>query len=671
MTAAAIPAMGVDRARWPLVRLLWPALLVATVVLVSLPTGALPSWAVKYPSVWQVPVAGWISTFMRWLMESASFGLFTVREFTRGLAWVLDLPLSATKAVLAEGIGFGRGADRVVVAPAIPWFAFLVLVSAAGYAVAGLRLAVLMGLGALYLAVFGQWPGAMVTLASVLVSSLIGAAGGLLIGLACIRWRWLERAVSPALDLAQTMPVFAYLLPMLILFGFGPVSAMIATIVYAMPPMVRVTMLAVRAVPEEIRELGAMTGCTRRQTTWKMLVPTALPALMVGVNQVIMLSLNVVIIASMIGAGGLGFDVLSALRRLDIGAGLEAGLAITVLAVMLDRFAQALALRSGQAPERDEDALRRRRTIVQAGFAVAALMWLSAALFPEIAPFPDSLRLSTAPYWSDLVRWINVTFFSTLDAIRSFAFLNILAPAKRFMLALPWPWVTALVAIAAFRLGGWRLALQLTALTLFVAAVGLWQVAMLTVYLCGVATLIAALIGVPIGVWAATRPRAWRAVETVIDLLQTLPSFVYLIPIVMLFRVGDFTALIAIVLYAVAPAIRYAAHGVARVPPALIEAGIMNGCTPRQIVTWVRMPLALPDILLGINQTIMLALSMLVITALVGTRDLGQETYSALAKADVGKGLVAGLCVAIIAIVADRLVSAAAGCLKRRMGLVT
>ncbi|PZQ19222.1 MAG: ABC transporter permease [Ancylobacter novellus] len=668
MTDAALPAAAERRARPPLARLLWPALLVATIVLVSLPNGALPAWATKYPMAWQVPVAAWISTFMRWLMETASLGLFTVRDLTRGMAWVLDLPLSAAKALLAEGIGWGRGAEEVRLAPAIPWFSALIAGVAAAWAVGGLRLAALVGGGLLYLAVFGQWAGAMVTLASVLVSSVLGAAGGLLVGLACVRWKWAERAVSPLLDLAQTVPVFAYLLPMLILFGFGPVSAMIATIVYAMPPMVRVTILAIRAVPDEIRELGAMTGCTRAQLTWKMLVPSALPALMVGVNQVIMLSLNVVIIASMIGAGGLGFDVLSALRRLDIGAGLEAGLAITVLAILLDRFAQALAAGTAQAPERDEALAAARRRILFGALALAGALWLLAALKPGIATYPEALRLSTAPYWSDLVRWINVEFFQTLDAIRAFAFLNLLAPAKRFMLALPWPWVIALVAIAGFRLGGWRLGLGLAALSGFVAAVGLWPVAMLTVYLCGVAVLVAAAIGIPIGVAAATRPRLWRAVEAVIDLLQTLPSFVYLIPIVMLFRVGDFTALIAIVLYAVAPAIRYAAHGVARVPPTLIEAAVMNGCTRRQILTRVRVPLALPEILLGLNQTIMLALSMLVITALVGTRDLGQETYSALAKADVGKGLVAGLCVAVIAIVADRLVSASAAKLKRRMG---
>ncbi|GBD49736.1 ABC transporter permease [Methylopila sp. Yamaguchi] len=668
--AAATHPPAATRTGVPLLRFAVPlALVLVTAVLVSLPTSALPAWAWKYPLAWQAPLPAWISAFMKWLMETASLGLFTVRDLTRGVASALDAVLFVAKAVLATGVAQGAGASATTLVPPIPWFAMILASSAAAYAVGGRRLALGMAAGLLYLAVFGQWASAMITLASVLVASVIGAAGGLLIGLACVRWRTLERLMSPLLDMAQTMPVFAYLLPMLILFGFGPASAMVATVIYALPPMVRVTIVAIRAVPEEIRELGVMSGCTRRQITWKMLVPSALPALMVGVNQVIMLSLNVVIIASMIGAGGLGWDVLAALRRLDIGGGLEAGLAITVLAVLLDRFAQAMAQRTERVAKEDVAGAAGRRLAVRVALVWALGLWIAAAVWPEIALYPNDWKLSTAPYWSQLVSWINVNFFSVLDAIRTAALLNVLTPVKRFMLALPWPWVVALVMLAGWRLGGLRLALTTGAMTLFLAVVGLWQTSMLTVYLCGVAVLISVVIGVPIGVAAANRPRLWRVVEAVIDTLQTLPAFIYLIPIVMLFRVGDFTALIAIVLYAVAPAIRYTAHGVRRVPATLIEAGQMTGCSRRQLLTRIRLPLATPDILLGLNQTIMLALSMLVITALVGTRDLGQETYMALSKADVGRGLVAGVCVAFIGMVADRLISAAAERLRRRTGL--
>ena len=192
---------------------------------------------------------------------------------------------------------------------------------------------------------------------------------------------------------------------------------------------------------------------------------------------------------------------------------------------------------------------------------------------------------------------------------------------------------------------------------------------MVTVYLVGVSVVIATLIGLPIGVASGLSRRVWGVVQPVIDTLQTLPSFVYLIPVVMLFRVGEFTAMIAIVLYALPPAIRYAALGIREIDPDLVEATRAMGTTPWQRLLKLRLPLALPEILLGINQTILLAVSMLVITALVGTRDLGQEVYIALTRADVGAGLVAGACIAMLAMIADRMMTAAAARTRARLGL--
>ena len=198
---------------------------------------------------------------------------------------------------------------------------------------------------------------------------------------------------------------------------------------------------------------------------------------------------------------------------------------------------------------------------------------------------------------------------------------------------------------------------------------GQWEQATITVYLCGISVVFACLIGMPIGIASTPRPRLWSVVQVVIDTLQTLPSFVYLIPVVMLFRVGDFTAIIAVVAYALAPAIRYTAHGLRSVDPQLIEAGVACGLHAAPAPAHVKLKLALPEILLGLNQTIMLAISMLVITALVGTRDLGQEVYIALAKADTGRGIVAGLAIAFIAIIADRLITAGAERIRARLGL--
>ncbi|MFZ8940832.1 MAG: ABC transporter permease, partial [Gemmobacter sp.] len=257
----------------------------------------------------------------------------------------------------------------------------------------------------------------------------------------------------------------------------------------------------------------------------------------------------------------------------------------------------------------------------------------------------------------------------TLEAIKNAALVHLLVPVKRFMLGLPWLGVAVGLGLLGWRLGGARLGVLAGVLTALIAATGQWEKAMTTVYLCGVSTLVAMALGVPLGIAVAGREALWRPVRAVIDTLQTLPSFVYLMPAVMLFRVGDFTAMLAVVAYAVAPAIRYTVLGLQGVDPRLIEAGRAMGCTPAQILTRIRLRLAFPEILLGLNQTIMFALSMLVITALVGTRDLGQEVYIALTKADPGRGLVAGLAVAFIAIVADRLIQASARGARARLGL--
>jgi glycine betaine/proline transport system permease protein len=378
-----------------------------------------------------------------------------------------------------------------------------------------------------------------------------------------------------------------------------------------------------------------------------------------------------VIIASMIGAGGLGFDVLAALRRLDFGTGVEAGLSIVALAIVLDRLSQAMATR----PPRQHDPQYRSRPLWQrypfttAGLAVTLASALLGLTFSGFQTYPAENVMTSGSFWDDLVRWININYFDQLEAVKTALLLNLMIPLKRFLVALPWAGVVALVALAGFSLGGWRLAATVAAAALLIALTGQWEKAMVTVYLCGISVVFAALIGIPIGILTAERPRRWRVVQAIIDTLQTLPSFVYLMPVVMLFRVGDFTAMIAVILYALAPPIRYTAYGLQRVDPQLVEAGIAAGCTPFQLLTKIKLKLALPEIMLGINQTIMLALSMLVITALVGTRDLGQEVYIALTKADTGRGIVAGLSVAFIAIIADRLISAGAGRMRHRLGL--
>lgn len=662
------PSVGLAGAPVQLLRqrstiIFWVALIAVAAAAFFIPD--LAPWADNYPTAWIVPVRGWISDFMGWLINELDFRLFTFQEFTRAIAWLLGWPLQAANWALWRGIEI----SETVHIPSLSWVAVIICLTMMGYAVGGWRLAMLAGACFLYLAVFGQWGSAMMTLASILVAVPIGCAFGLILGVFAYRNRYVEAMVTPILDFMQTMPAFAYLVPVLLLFGFGPISAMIATIIYAMPPMVRATTLGLKLVSPEIVEFGRMAGCSSRQLISRVLIPSARPTLMVGVNQVIMLSLNMVIIASMIGAGGLGFDVLSALKSLKIGQGVEAGVAIVLIAITLDRLSQTFAAKPPPVHEEKKKSFVGQHPYLLMATAVIIGTLIAGYLVPAIGFVPESLTVTTAPFWADLVTWITVNFFDYLYAAKTFMLLNVLVPFKRFLLEVPWVTVVAFLGVLGWRLGGWRLAATVLGLATFIAITGFWDKAMISVYLIGISVVIASAIGLPLGIWSARDDRVSRVMHVIIDTLQTLPSFVYLVPVVMVFQVGDVSAIVAVIAYALAPAIRYTDHGLRNVPPALIEAARAAGCSARQILWKVQLPIALPEIMLGINQTIMLAISMLVITALVGTTDLGQEVYIGLARADIGRGVVAGICVAFIAIIADRLMQAWSKKRKEKLGL--
>jgi glycine betaine/proline transport system permease protein len=637
-------------------RLLWLAL--AAIFLLLWLQPELAPWAVKYPRALVLPIAQWIGAIMKWLIAN-------VQWLTRGLGTMIDIPLQVAFAVLAKGFTIGG-----IAVPRLSWVGVVGVAAIIGHAAGGMRVALVSALCFLYIAVFGQWDSAMLTLALVIICVPFGVALGLLFGILAYRSKRLDDwFVRPSLDLAQTMPAFAYLVPILLLFGSGPVPGLVATAIFASPPMVRATKLALEQVSEDIQAFADMAGCTRRQKLWRVMLPTARPMLMVGVNQVIMMTLNMVIISSMIGAGGLGYDVLLALRALKIGPGLEAGLAIVFLAVALDRISAAAAARRVRRVPPPGARFGQRHPYLTAAIAWLAITTAMSLAAPWMAKLPKEDTLTTGPFWNDLIAWINIHFFDAIDAARTWMLLNVLNPVKNFLAAVPWPVFVAAGALLGQQLGGWRLALLAGLMLLFPAVTGLWEKTTLTIYLCAISAFFSCLIGIPLGAWAAGNERIDRAMTVIVDTLQTLPSFVYLIPVVMLFRVGDVSAMIAIIAFAVAFAIRYTTIGIKQVPADLVEAARAMGCTQRQIQWRVQLPLAMPAIMLGINQTVLMALSMLVITALVGTKDLGQAVFAALSKADGGGGIVAGLAIAFLGIVADRLIVAGAGRLRRRLGL--
>ena len=644
----------------------WPFIWVVAIALVL----ALHKWphhfpdAVKYPDNLVIPFADWISAIMTWLKVNMTW-------FTRSITAVLGIPLDFMLDLLAKGFKIGHGPQAWTL-PSLSWIGVVITAFLAGRAAGGLKLGLLTGACFLYVALFGQWTSSMLTLGLIIIAVPFCIVTGLFAGIWAWRKPWAERfIVSPALDLMQTMPTFAYLIPMLLLFGNSPVSAMIATAIFATPPMVRATMLGLSRVPPEIGDFSEMAGCTARQKLWRVLMPSARPALMVGVNQVIMLALNMVIISSMIGAGGLGYDVLLALRALKVGNAMEAGLAIVAIAIALDRLSQAIAAKHarGRAHEEVENQnLFQRYPNLCLAIGALVLTTLASLAVPAFAKVPPELTISTAKAWKDAVTWVTINWFDAIETFRVTLILYFLNPVRAFCEGFPWAGAVLLLGLAGYQLGGWRLATTVAALTTFCAVTGLWEKTMATLYLCGISAFVGCLLGIPLGVLASRSDRFERFLNPIIDTLQTLPSFCFIIPVVMLFRIGDVTAMIATVAFAIVPAIRYTNHGIRQVSPALTEAAKVSGCTNRQTFFRVELPIALPEIMLGINQTILMALAMIIICAMIGTRDLGQEVFIALSKADSGRGITAGLAIAFIGIIADRLFNAWSSRTRAKLG---
>ena len=615
---------------------------------------------IEYPVRSIIPFREAVTATTNWIRDNFTWA-------TRSVTAVVDVPLRFAFNLLSKGFKIGHGVDAVLL-PRISWLGVTLVMGWLGYIYGGIRLALLCGLGFLALALFDLWDHAMLTLALIIICVPFCVVSGLLVGILGYFSPRLNRwMITPALDLMQTIPTFAYLIPMLLLFGASPVSALLATGLFATPPMVRATVLGLNKVPQEIKDFADMAGCTSRQKLWRVLIPSAKPSLMIGVNQVIMLALNMVIISSMIGAGGLGYDVLLALRALKVGQAMEAGLAIVIIAVVLDRLSQAIARKRADI-EVATTFQGRHGNLLIAG-TILVVTTLLGLFIPALVNLPDAATLTSAPYWKAGVNWIVINWFDAIETGRVFLLLNFLNPLRGAFEAIPWSAALIVLATLGWRLGGWGLATLIGVLVLFCATTGLWVPAMQTLYLCGAAVFVACMIGIPTGIWASRSDRVQSVVVPTIDTLQTIPSFCFIIPVVMLFRVGDVTALIATVAFAIVPSIRYTNHGIRQVPQELIEAGRVSGCTKWQLFRHVQLPVALPEIMLGINQTILLALAMIIICAMVGTRDLGQEIFKALAKADSGRGIVAGLVIAFIGIVADRLITAAVHSMRARRGI--
>lgn len=600
----------------------------------------------RWPSDLTIPFDGWLNGILNSIAGLDSFGGLTVRDATRAVGAVIAQPAEFLRALLATGFTRGFGEQQVMVFPSISWLSLVLIIIIACYRKGGAGLAAFAAMTCLYLLVFGLWASTITTLAQLAVAVPLSLLLGFSVGLLVFRFRSLEGVVFAVLNQMQTIPLFAYLVPIIMFFGIGTTAGILAVVIFAAPPMVRATVFGLAEAKAQYAELAAAVGATPAQALWKILLPAAQTSLRLGLNQVIMLAFATVILAALVGAQGIGYEVLTALQRLAIGRGLVAGLAITLTAILFDQF-----LQSKGSPRFSG------RWIIGIAVVVTLIPWLLSSKFPQLDAYPRAWTVTTTRGIDDLVDFIIQISYVPISFVQSVLVVLVFSPLKALLLGLPWFSVAAGVFMLSWRTASLTRAFVLGGLVALIAATGFWDRAVLTFYLCFAGSIIAMLVGFPLGILSARKPKVGRFILPLADTFQTLPAFIYLIPVIMLFGSGDVPCIVAIAIFAACPAIRYTAAALLSLPTSLVEVGVQIGATPWQRLTIIELPAALPGILLTIAQVALMALAMVVVTALIGTTDLGQLILLSISKANSGQALMAGICVAIIGVVVDGLLT--------------
>ncbi|MFS4096408.1 ABC transporter permease [Streptomyces sp. AF1A] len=530
------------------------------------------------------------------------------------------------------------------------WAGVTALGALVAWRLAGVRLAAGTALAFLACGALGMWVPTMQTLALMVVAVLVSVAVGAVLGLGAGLSDRLDRALRPVLDTMQVLPAFAYLLPVVLVFGIGVPAAVLATVVYAAPPMARLTALGLRGADPEVLEAVESLGATRRQRLLTARIPLARGELLLGLNQTIMMALSMAVIASVIGAGGLGDRVYQALASVDVGQALAAGIPIVLLAVVLDRVTAAAG--SAEAG--------RSRTI---GWPYALAATVAVALATRLLGslnWPSGWSVDIAEPVNRAVDWMTGHLYSGVPVVGGTAdwaghFTTwILDPVRSGLQWLPWWSVLLIVAALAWLIGTWRTALTAVLAMAAIGVLGVWEPALDTLSQVLAAVAVTLLLGFATGIAAARSDRLERALRPVLDVFQTMPQFVYLIPVVALFGVGRAPAVAAAVVYALPAVVRITAQGLRQVDPAALESARSLGATGRQQLWQVQLPLARRSLLLAVNQGVVLVLAVVIIGGLVGGGALGYNVAFGLAQGDLATGLVAGAAIVCLGLMLDR-----------------
>jgi glycine betaine/proline transport system permease protein len=587
------------------------------------------SWVEEFPALLDNTFSDRIDQFGRW-QQSARRTNFLFTGFFTPLSDMVGWALETVESFLLW----------------LPWFVLPVAVLLIVARSQPWRTALVAALAMAYPGLVGLWDQTIDTLALMTIAVLMSVLIGVPLGIWGAMRPRAERMMRPALDAMQTVPAPVYFLPMLMLFGIGRVPAAFATVIYAMPPVVRLTTLGIREVPNQAVEASEMFGATPRQTMTKVQLPMAMPTIMTGVTQTIMMALGIIVLAALLGAGGLGQEIMETLTQRRTGRGVASGLAIVAIAMVLDRIGRSLAVS-------DRASLPNRTTniLVAGTLAMLTLIGLAAG----VTEFPDVWDVKVFDPIDDVVVWMRDNLRWLTRGFNDLVVGELYVPIRDLLTeTIAWPVLMFIAGWMGWRIGGRGLATFTMSMMAGIGLIGMWELSLDTLVQVVAAVLISVAIAVPIGIWTGRNRRVEAILGPLLDALQTVPSLVYIIPAVIFFSVGVIPGLIASVLYAVVPGIRITALGIREVPEESIEASQVFGATPRQTMFGVRVPLAAPTIMAGINQVIMMVLAMVIISGLVGGGALGFETVTAVKRSNLGLGLEVGFAIVAIAMILDR-----------------
>ncbi|KQW47516.1 ABC transporter permease [Nocardioides sp. Root1257] len=542
--------------------------------------------------------------------------------------------------------------------PQIGWLGTIAIAALVTFAIAGWRMVLLVVPSFFLFGFLGYWTDSVDTLLITLFSVLIACVAGIPLGVWMAHSKAVSAIVTPILDVMQTMPSFVYLLPFSILFGIGPAAAIMVTLVYATPPVIRISAHGLRTVNSGVLEATDSLGQGRLQRLVKVELPLAKRTIIVGVNQTIMAALAMATIAAYINGPGLGQPVIDGLKRGQFGTSFVAGLCIVIAAVMLDRTTTAASVRSEQARRAGDRGRRLRRMVLAAGTVGTLIaVYLShvqvwANEFPANPDLGTPLRNAV----DDFGDWLRTNLSSFTASIQNNFTEWFLNPVQSLVAESPWFVTAVAILLIAAIVGGVR-ALVATAVCLAgIYLLDLWYNAMVTLTSVLVATAIVVVIAVVLGVAMGRSIGVDRAVRPLLDAGQTIPPFVPLIPVLILFGPNRFTAIIAAVIYAVPIATKLVADGIRGVSPETLEASRSTGASRWQEITKVQLPMARGSLLLATNQGLLYVLSMVVIGGMVGAGGLGFDIVKGFRQSEyVGRGLAAGITIVLLGIMLDRI----------------